>query len=444
MLATYSFDSVNVWQVDFNQFTKSFRLHFKSHIAQTNVLSMLVLPGNKFLVMGTKDGDLLLHDLSQSDFCQTIDSAHKKEIWELAMHTSPQIRNAKGQLLIASASGDRSIKFWNLVQSPASGEVRLQFYEKIEATDEVMGVKFTPDGKYFVFSLLDQTIKVCYLDSMKLSLNLFGHSLPVLSFDISSDSSLLVSCSVDKNIKLWGLDFGDIHKSIFAHQDSITCVQFVKDTHYFMSCSKDRTVKFFDGDTYDEVFVFDNFFAEVWQVAVSSIGDYFVAVGADKCIRIWRQTAEQTFMVEQQDEREDKKLLADIRQEYTQIDVARQSQLDPFAKDKVMKIESKQAVERTAESIKYGEILMDALELADKFREELDQYGIELSISEAKKRRAQKQGEKALKRAMAETVEKPQASIKFLGRNVFEHVLFHLKNVRSAELENTLRFLSQR
>jgi len=95
--------------------------------------------------------------------------------------------------------------------------VKLQFYEKIETTDEVMGVKFTSNGKYFIFSLLDQTMKVCYLDSMKLSLNLYGHSLPILSFDVSSDDTLLVSGSADKNIKIWGLDFGDIHKSIFAH-----------------------------------------------------------------------------------------------------------------------------------------------------------------------------------------------------------------------------------
>ena len=131
-------------------------------------------------------------------------------------------------------------------------------------------------------------MKVCYLDSMKLSLNLYGHSLPILSFDISSDNNLLVSGSADKNIKIWGLDFGDIHKSIFAHQDSITCVQFIRETHYIMSCSKDNSVKFFDGDTYDEIFVFDNFFAEVWSLATSSIGDIFVAVSADKSIRIWR------------------------------------------------------------------------------------------------------------------------------------------------------------
>ena len=102
-------------------------------------------------------------------------------------------------------------------QSSETGEVELQFYEKIETTDEVMGIKFTPDGKFFVFSLLDQTLKVCYVDSIKLLLNLYGHKLPVLSFDISSDGALLATGSADKNLKIWGMQFGDIHKSLFIH-----------------------------------------------------------------------------------------------------------------------------------------------------------------------------------------------------------------------------------
>ncbi len=44
----------------------------------------------------------------------------------------------------------------------------------------------------------------------------------------------------------------------------------------------------YDGDTYDEVFVFDNFFGDIWAVVPSSVGDFFVDVSADKKIRIWR------------------------------------------------------------------------------------------------------------------------------------------------------------
>ena len=45
---------------------------------------------------------------------------------------------------------------------------------------------------------------------------------------------------------------------------------------------------------------------------------------------------------------------------------------------------------------------------------------------------------------MAQSPEKPQPSIKFLGRNIFEHVLLHIKRIRSSELENTMKYLNQK
>lgn len=61
--------------------------------------------------------------------------------------------------------------------------------------------------------------QVFYMDSLKFYLSLYGHKLPVMCIDISSDGELIVTGSQDKNLKIWGLDFGDCHKSIFAHGD---------------------------------------------------------------------------------------------------------------------------------------------------------------------------------------------------------------------------------
>ncbi len=47
-------------------------------------------------------------------------------------------------------------------------------------------------------------LQVFFLDSLKFFLSLYGHKLPVLCMDISSDSTLLVSGSADKNIKVGG------------------------------------------------------------------------------------------------------------------------------------------------------------------------------------------------------------------------------------------------
>ena len=75
---------------------------------------------------------------------------------------------------------------------------------------------------------------------------------------------------------------------------------------------------------------------------------------------------------------------------------------------------------------------MDALELSQAFREEIEQYAIELEIYNSKIKQNKK----------AHLPEKPKPSIKFLGRNIFEHIGLHLKRIRSCELENTLQFLN--
>jgi len=107
----------------------------------------------------------------------------------------------------------------------------------------------SPDRKYLLYSLIDNSIRVFYEDSNKFFLNMYGHKLPVLCFDVSDDGTLLISGSADKNVKLWGMDFGDCHKSFFAHADSITVVKFVKKTHYFFSGSKDGVVRYWDADS---------------------------------------------------------------------------------------------------------------------------------------------------------------------------------------------------
>ena len=155
MFATNSFDSVKVWSVDLFMYSQKNNLEVqcKQSLAEQNVLSMCILPGNKFIVLGTKEGQVMLYDLNQNTIVQRLQS-HQKEVWEISYHTNPQSKAVKGSMLIATASSDRSIKFYTLAQS-GLGDVKLQFFERIETTDEVMGVKFTPDGQFFVFSLLD-------------------------------------------------------------------------------------------------------------------------------------------------------------------------------------------------------------------------------------------------------------------------------------------------
>lgn len=81
-------------------------------------------------------------------------------------------------------------------------------------------------------------------------------------------------------------------------------------------------------------------------------------------------------------------MLRDAQAEYTAVDLAAESRVDPFAADKVVRLESAQAVARTHESIRYGETIMDAIELCDKFKAEIFDYMTELEIA-GKSKKAQ-------------------------------------------------------
>lgn len=93
-----------------------------------------------------------------------------------------------------------------------------------------------------------------------------------------------------------------------------------------------------------------------------------------------------------------------------------------------MKIETVAASKKSAENLKYGDDLIEAIELADQFKEEIEQYEMEI--------------EDALKSKGKPRPQKPVPSPLFNKKTIFEHVQLHLKAIRTSEIENTLRFLN--
>lgn len=92
---------------------------------------------------------------------------------------------------------------------------------------DVLALCFSPsrstDKLLLAASLLDGSTQLLYADSLKFFLSLYGHSLPVLCADISSDCTLLVSGSADKTVKVWGLDFGDCHRYMHMWGKGVIC-----------------------------------------------------------------------------------------------------------------------------------------------------------------------------------------------------------------------------
>jgi U3 small nucleolar RNA-associated protein 12 len=298
MLASASSGGLKIWNVRTQNCLRTLECGY--------ALCCAFLPGDKIVVVGTKDGDIELYDIAASSQLDKI-SAHEGAVWTMQVHPD-------GKSLI-TGSADKSVKFWNfeIIQEEIPGTKRTMPRLKLvqsrilKVNDDVLSVQFSPDSRLLAVATLDNTVKVFFVDSLKLFLNLYGHKLPVLNMSISSDSKLIATCSADKNVRIWGLDFGDCHKALFGHQDSVMQIAFIPhpvdgdEKHIFFSASKDRTIKSWDGDKFEQIQRFKGHHGEIWAMTVARTGDFIVTASHDKSIRIWSKSDEPIFLEEERE-----------------------------------------------------------------------------------------------------------------------------------------------
>lgn len=375
LLATASNGSLKVWNIVNKACIRTFECGY--------ALCCKFLPGGTLVIVGTRNGELQLYDLASSTQLENMEEAHDGAIWSLDI-------TSDGKKLV-TGSADKKVKFWKFTVEQELIDADLKAYKPalkffhdttMEMNDDVLSVRVSPENKYLAVSLLDNTVKVFFLDSMKFFLSLYGHKLPVLSIDISFDSKIIITSSADKNIKIWGLDFGDCHKSIFAHQDSIMAVKFVPETHNFFSCSKDGVVKFWDGDKFECVQKLLAHQNEVWAITISPDGRHVISASHDHSIRVWEETDDEVFLSEEREK--------EMEHEYestllTSLEVG--SGDDAFKRDDT-EGDTDQAIEvhkQTMESLKSGEKLMEALDLGMNEFELFEVYEAEKKLWEKKK-----------------------------------------------------------
>lgn len=353
LLASASNGSLKIWNIKTKSCIRTFDCGY--------ALTCKFLPGGLLVIVGTRNGELQLFDLASSTLLENIEGAHGAAIWSLDL-------TSDGKRLV-TGSADKTVKFWDFqleqILVPGTTDkfvptLKLVHDTTLELNDDILAVRISPEDKFLAVSLLDNTVKVFFMDSMKFFLSLYGHKLPVLSIDISFDSKLIITSSADKNIKIWGLDFGDCHKSLFAHQDSIMNVKFVPESHNFFSCSKDGLVKYWDGDKFECIQKLAAHQSEVWCLAIANDASFVVSTSHDHSIRIWEETDDQVFLEEEREKEMEEQY------ETTLLNSLEEGNGDDaFTKDTGDDNieESTDVHKQTMESLKASEKLMEALDL---------------------------------------------------------------------------------
>ncbi|XP_055954643.1 WD repeat-containing protein 3 [Patella vulgata] len=371
-------------------------------------LCSVFAPGDRHIILGTKAGKLQIFDIASGDLLEDIE-AHDSTIYSISL--SPDKRG------ILTGSSDKTVKFWNfeLVNQEGSSSKRLtvQHSRTLKMEEEVMCAKYSPDNRLFAVSLLDNTVKVFFVDTLKFFLSLYGHKLPVLSLDISTDGTLLISGSADRNIKIWGLDFGDCHKSIFAHDDSIMCVQFVPNTHLFFSGGKDKKLKQWDADSFEHILTLEGHHAEIWAMAVSYRGNFVATASHDKSLRLWERTQEPLILEEEREMEREKVFDEQVGQSGEPV-VAGETTTEVGLAGK-----------KSIETVKAAEKLMEALELYKEETAKLEEHQLECSRT----------GKKLPVPALHPML------IAFNCDSPNQYMIDNIKKIKSSELEESLLVL---
>ncbi|KAK1757696.1 WD domain-protein [Echria macrotheca] len=349
MLASAANGSLKIWNIRTSTCIRTFDCGY--------ALCCAFLPGDKVVVVGTKEGELQLYDVASAALLESVNAHEGSAIWSLQVHPDGKS--------VVSGGADKTAKFWDfkIVQEQVLGTTRttpkLKLVQSriLKVSDDILSLRFSPDSKLLAVALLDSTVKVFFVDSLKLYLNLYGHKLPVLSMDISYDSKLIVTSSADKNIRIWGLDFGDCHKALFGHQDSILQVAFVPHNsdgngHNFFSASKDRTIKYWDADKFEQIQRIHGHHGEIWALAISHSGRFLVSASHDKSIRVWEETDEQIFLEEEREK--------EIEELYEST-LTTSLEQDEDAQDENREVAA--ASKQTVETLMAGERIAEALEL---------------------------------------------------------------------------------
>ena len=412
LLLTLSHDEAKIWNT---ATMKCIRTITSPTTSTCTFLSCSFAPGNKHIILGSKQGSLQIFDLSSGALTFEDSAAHTGAIWSMDVR-----KDGTG---IATGSADHDVKFWDfdLLKTDTTATIRtlsLVHTKTLKMADDVLCVKYShskvPSKALIAIALLDCTVKVFFEDSLKFFLSLYGHKLPVLSMSMSDDDTLLATASADKNVKLWGLDFGDCHKSLLVHTDSVMHVAFIPGTHYFITCSKDTTLRYYDGDTFERILSLSGHSGHVWAFIVSSDGGTLYSVSADKSIRKWNRSEDQVFLEEEREK---------------ELEGLFESELNHGKKNNG-DLESAPVKTATVATVKAGERLMEALDLADAERNM--QAAFEKEVTEMKENSANKAGV---------SKKGPPSNVLLLGHTPLKYMIRTLRGIKSNEMEEALMVL---
>lgn len=154
-------------------------------------------------------------------------------------------------------------------------------------TDNVLSVKFSPDGLYIASASADRTIRLWDTMTGKQIKILMGHSDSVFSVAYSPDGTKLASCSEDMTIRIWNVKNGSLIKTIQGLDVASDSIEFSPNGKQIITARWDKSVHIRDSQTGELLSVLKGHTDFVSSISYSADGKYIATGSHDNTICIW-------------------------------------------------------------------------------------------------------------------------------------------------------------
>ncbi len=180
------------------------------------------------LIYADKDNNIIFFDLETNQQINQL-QGHEKFIFDLKLN--PQAN------LLASASGDKTVRLWDLSNNQS----------KILAGHQgaVFKIAFNHQGNLLASAGSDQTIRLWDIKNPQTGpQTLQAYKAMILDVAFSKDDNLLISCDKDEKLRVWDVKSGKTLRVLEGHQDQVNALVVVDQQIY--SISGDNQLKQWD------------------------------------------------------------------------------------------------------------------------------------------------------------------------------------------------------
>jgi WD40 repeat protein len=167
----------------------------------------------------------------------------------------------EGGRLLAASEAYRQARWQLPYQGPGFPQhvARVFGNMRLRHGDEILGLAFSPDGKFLATASRDRTVKIWSMANGHEVTTYRGHTRYVRAVAFSPDGNWVASAGGDKDIHLWNAETGKLVRTLKGTGNYTIALVVSPDGKYLLASGDDRTLRIYDTATAEVKRVVDDF-----------------------------------------------------------------------------------------------------------------------------------------------------------------------------------------